>query len=84
MLIFLVSMLYALLLVETEEDTDKVSHFLPHNIGGFYMFIFGDGPFGDHEMTASLWTLQLIFTFVVNIIAMNLLIAILSNTFDNV
>ena len=53
-------------------------------MGAFYMLVFGENPYGDGKMAANQWIIFVMFTFLVNIVAFNLLIAILSNTYDNV
>lgn len=50
----------------------------------FYMFIFGENPYGDLDnMNYSHRWIYFLFSILVNIVAFNLLISILSNTFDN-
>lgn len=50
-------------------------------LGGIYQIIFGENPNGE-KMIASQWIIYIILTLVVNVTALNLLVAILSNTFD--
>lgn len=57
-------------------------HFLS-NVGLFYQFMLGENPYGDN-MTTTSWLVYIIFTMLVQVIALNLLIAILSETFANV
>ena len=57
------------------------------NMGSFYFLIFGENPYGDdalETMTGSQWFIHVMFTVIVNIVALNLLISIISNTYDNV
>jgi len=58
-----------------------LSHFTP-KLGETYEIIFGENP--EPSMGADSWTIFLFFSIFVNIVCLNLLIAILSNTFDNV
>lgn len=59
----------------------KHSANIPKYIGFFYQLILGENPSG---MLLLEWMIYVLFTILVNIIAMNLLIAILSNTYDKV
>ena len=52
-------------------------------IGQQYQAIFGENPEADKLSTTG-WILYVMFSLIVNIIALNLLIAILSDTFENV
>lgn len=58
------------------------SHFFPM-FGDTYQIIFGENP-DPKEMTIQMWMAYIMFTILVNITCLNLLIAILSNTYDNV
>jgi len=46
------------------------------------MFMLGENPYG--KMHANAWLLYIVFTMLVQVVALNLLIAILSETFANV
>ena len=48
------------------------------------MFMYGENPYGKLKLTSSYWFIYLLFSILVIIVAFNLLIAILSNTFDKV
>lgn len=44
----------------------------------------GENPYGDDKLSTTSWLIYVIFTMLVQVIALNLLIAILSETFANV
>lgn len=52
------------------------------NIGLFYQFMLGENPYKEASFTG--WIVILIFTILVQVVALNLLIALLSETFTNV
>lgn len=52
-------------------------------LGTVYQIIFGENPDLD-DMTSTTWIVYFIITYFINITALNLLVAVLSNTFDNV
>lgn len=54
------------------------------NIGLFYQFMLGENAYEDHEMNSTAWIVYVVFTMLVQVIALNLLVAILSETFANV
>jgi hypothetical protein len=55
------------------------------NIGIFYMFLNGENAYEDVDpMTPTAWLVYVVFTLLVQVIALNLLVAILSETFANV
>lgn len=54
------------------------------NIGLFYQFMLGENAYEDHEMNSTAWLVYVVFTMLVQVIALNLLVAILSETFANV
>jgi len=54
------------------------------NIGLFYQFMLGENPYEDHDMNPTAWLVYVTFTILVQVIALNLLVAILSETFANV
>lgn len=51
-------------------------------MGETYQVVFGENP--NAGMSGQMWSLYFLITLLVNIICLNLLIAILSNTYDNV
>lgn len=79
-IIFLMSIVQGLYFVEGIEDATKVRDNLLFNIGDFYLTMMGENPEGD--ISALRWLIYILFTILVNIVALNLLIAILSNTYD--
>lgn len=62
---------------------DKLSNFFLPTTGGIYQIVFGENPDGD-KMSVESWCVYLFCTIMVNIVLLNLLIAILSNTYENV
>lgn len=66
-----------------EASVDSIKNNLLPNIGLFYMFMLGENPYeGNNSIIA--WFVYLTFTILVQIVALNLLIALLSETFANV
>lgn len=66
-----------------EKTTASIRRHFFINIGKFYQFLLSESPYkGNQSYTA--WIVYLIFTIIVQIVALNLLIALLSNTFANV
>lgn len=64
-------------------DQENIWFIYPKFFGEFYQTILGENPEGG-EISGLEWGLYVIFTILINITTMNLLIAILSNTYDNV
>ena len=87
MLILLMAIVFGVenaIKVENGEKPDpaKIGADFMNNVGLFYMFMLGENPYED--MTTTAWLVYVIFTMLVQVIALNLLIAILSETFANV
>lgn len=89
MLVVLMAIVYGVeYAMAADESTKKAStdsmrlNFFNH-VGKFYMFMNGELPYED-EMSTTAWIVYVIFTLLVQIVALNLLIAILSETFTNV
>lgn len=60
--------------------TNLISEFIP-KLGETYQIIFGENPDAG-EMNYLQWIGYMIVTVLINIVCLNLLIAILSNTYD--
>lgn len=89
MLVVLMAICYSFEFVMTTDGDQKVvntdsikKNFIP-NIGLFYMFLNGENPYSD-GVNGSAWIIYIVFTLLVQVVALNLLIAILSETFANV
>lgn len=88
MLILLMAIVYGIEFAIKDDGDEKGDpsnigkHFFG-NVGLFYMFMLGENPYDTPETTTS-WLVYVIFTMLVQVIALNLLIAILSETFANV
>lgn len=63
-------------------STDSIRLNFIEYIGLFYQFMLGENPYKELSFTG--WIVYLIFTVLVQIVALNLLIALLSETFANV
>lgn len=79
-IIFLMSIVQGLYFVDTIAEKSAIRDNLLQNIGDFYLTMMGENPEG--EISALRWLIYILFTVLVNIVALNLLIAILSNTYD--
>jgi hypothetical protein len=64
-------------------ENDSMFRLFLANLGMNYQVLHGENPDGD-KLTATTWGTYFWYTIFLNIICLNLLIAILSNTFDNV
>ena len=63
----------------TEIDEDKIDNLADHFfdiLGTKYQVLFGENP-DSHEMSSTQWANYILFTLLLNIICLNLLIAIL-------
>jgi len=65
------------------KEKDMNSHQVLYRFGKNYQIIFGENPL-KQNMTNYDWVLYFIFTIILNIVAFNLLISLISNTFDRV
>lgn len=63
-------------------STDSIKNNFVTYLGLFYQFILGENPY--EELSTTAWIVYLLQTLVVQVVALNLLIAILSETFANV
>lgn len=85
-IIFLISVVNS---VDNIEPCNASHHHYHHvekivtYLGSFYQLVLGVNPDGN-QMTGLQWVIYLLFTVLVNVTSMNLLIAILSNTYDKV
>ena len=89
MLIFLMAIVFGIQFStkDTEGNPGTPGSILtnfPANIGLFYMFMLGENAYDGVDMTPTSWLVYVVFTMLVQVIALNLLIAILSETFANV
>ena len=66
-----------------KSSTESIKSNFFKNIGLFYQFMIGENPY-ESSMSTTAWIVYIIFTVVVQIVALNLLIAVLSETFANV
>lgn len=83
MIIILTSVCYGVSHISGNKDFDIVSDEFLEYLGIWYQVILGEN-FYYNSMSSLHWGIYVLFTVLVNIMAMNLLIAILSNTYDNV
>lgn len=89
MLVFLMAIVFGIQFStkDTEGNSGSPSSILtnyPANVGLFYMFMLGENAYDGLDMTPTSWLVYVVFTMLVQVIALNLLIAILSETFANV
>lgn len=82
LIIVLMAIVTGLKHLDGTEDQNEVWNTFGANLGEFYMTMLGENAEGDSS--ALKWLIYILFTVLVNIVALNLLIAILSNTYDNV
>lgn len=82
LIIVLMAVVTGLKHIDGLEDQNEVWDTFTSNLGEFYMTMLGENAEGDSS--ALKWLIYILFTVLVNIVALNLLIAILSNTYDNV
>jgi len=64
------------------KTTDTIRDNLGKYIGQYYQFALGEIPFEEYSYVT--WIVYVIFTLLIQIVALNLLIAILSQTFAEV
>ena len=89
LLVVLMSIAYGIESVKNTDDntkvatTDSIKTNFFSNIGVFYMFLNGENPYSE-VTSPTAWIIYIIFTLLVQVVALNLLIAILSETFANV
>lgn len=85
-ILFLVVIIMTIASIATESSDETKYHNLASKfvpiLGTTYQVIFGENP--EAEMEVKKWIVYIFYTLFVNIVCLNLLIAILSNTFDNV
>lgn len=83
LILFLMSTIGILLEdIDVSVIDNLAGHFL-HIIGSKYQILFGENP-DRAELSNPQWANYILFTVLLNIICFNLLISILSNTYDNV
>jgi len=89
MLVVLTAIIFGIEYATKEADGKRgtsaaIGKNLAGNVGLFYQFMLGENPYEDEEMIATAWLVYVIFTMLIQVIALNLLVAILSETFTNV
>ena len=67
---------------EIPDDFDFKQHYL-RSIQKQYQLIWGENPDGS-EMSSLEWVAYLVFTIIINIVALNLIITLIGETFDEV
>jgi len=89
MLVVLTAIIFGIEYATKEADGKRgtsaaIGKNLAGNVGLFYQFMLGENPYEDEEMIATAWLVYVIFTMLIQVIALNLLVAILSETFTKV
>lgn len=63
---------------------DNIAKKYLHNFGLFYRFMLDKSPYDIPNMNYTQWMIFFIFCLLIKIISLNLIIALISNTFSNV
>lgn len=83
LIIFLMAVVNCVHDIDGSPRNDHVWSGLPKYVSEYYLVMFGENP-NPKKISNIQWIMYIVFSFLVNIISLNLLIAILSNTYDQV